>query len=176
MIDYRDVLNIRTNTFVYSGAQYYDLYDTTEIIDFMNKDYVVEEEKMEGDVMDTVKGEVKKEDKIGAKYETIERHDGITYKRKKKEAVVKPRKVDNIELDSVISDAPVYVKNSLGVISKEVPAIKYVDSTPKQIHTNVVFPKTYEKVLDNPNEKTRDEIIKDIDAFLKNRETKLCRK
>jgi hypothetical protein len=35
VIDYRDVLNVRTNDFIYNGAQYYYLYDTTEIIDFM---------------------------------------------------------------------------------------------------------------------------------------------
>ena len=34
ILDYRDVLNIRQNDFVYNGALYYDLYDTREIIDF----------------------------------------------------------------------------------------------------------------------------------------------
>jgi len=36
MIDYRDVLNIRTNSFIYCGSNYYDLYDTTEIVDISN--------------------------------------------------------------------------------------------------------------------------------------------
>jgi hypothetical protein len=164
MIDYRDVLNIRTNTFVYNGAQYYDLYDTTEIIDFTNKEYMVEEEK-EGDIMDTVKGEIKKVEKIEAK------NEGIVHQIKKKEVRIKPRKVDDVNLDSVISDAPGYVKNTLGIPKIDKPATKYVDSTPK-IYTNVTFPKSYNK----PKEKTRDEIIADIDAFLKKRESQLCRK
>jgi hypothetical protein len=33
LIDYRDVLNIQTNEFMFNGRPYYDLYDTTEIID-----------------------------------------------------------------------------------------------------------------------------------------------
>jgi hypothetical protein len=33
-LDYRDVLNIRQNDFIYNGSLYYDLYDTKEIIDF----------------------------------------------------------------------------------------------------------------------------------------------
>jgi len=32
-VDYRDVLNIRKNEFVYNARPYYQLYDTTEIID-----------------------------------------------------------------------------------------------------------------------------------------------
>jgi hypothetical protein len=41
IIDYRDVLNVRTNDFIYNGSLYYNLYDTTEIIDFMNEKSVV---------------------------------------------------------------------------------------------------------------------------------------
>jgi len=33
IIDYRDVMHIRKNEIVYNGSKFYDLYDTTEIID-----------------------------------------------------------------------------------------------------------------------------------------------
>jgi len=33
IIDYRDTLNITTNTFIFDGSPYYDMYDTREIID-----------------------------------------------------------------------------------------------------------------------------------------------
>ena len=33
IIDYRDTMDIRSNTFIFDGRPYYDLYDTTEIID-----------------------------------------------------------------------------------------------------------------------------------------------
>ena len=34
LIDYRDVLNITQNEFIYNAQPYYDMYDTREIIDF----------------------------------------------------------------------------------------------------------------------------------------------
>lgn len=37
-VDYRDVLNIRKTEFVYCARPYYNLYDTTEIIDITDKD------------------------------------------------------------------------------------------------------------------------------------------
>lgn len=33
IIDYRDTLNITTNTFIFDGSSYYDMYDTREIVD-----------------------------------------------------------------------------------------------------------------------------------------------
>jgi len=33
IVDYRDILNIRKNSFTYYGKPYYELYDTSEIID-----------------------------------------------------------------------------------------------------------------------------------------------
>jgi len=54
IVDYRDVLNVRQNDFIYDGAPYYDLYDTTEIIDFtqpsvkqVKKEIPLNEEKTE---------------------------------------------------------------------------------------------------------------------------------
>lgn len=38
IIDYRDVMNIRKNEIVYDGSKYYDLYDTTEIIDITDNE------------------------------------------------------------------------------------------------------------------------------------------
>jgi hypothetical protein len=138
MIDYRDVLNIRTNTFVYNGAQYYDLYDTTEIIDFMNKEYLVD--KIEGDLVE--------EEKIGIKYETVERHDGIKYKRKKKEQKLQPKSVDINDL------AKGSIKGSVvgSAMTEHSKYDKY------EVKTNIKST--------TPNKKTRDEIIADIDSFI----------
>lgn len=61
VVDYRDVLNIHSNDFIYDGSPYYDLYDTTEIIDFMQP-------------------EVKKEKPIDAK-----KTETITYTRRRRE-------------------------------------------------------------------------------------------
>jgi hypothetical protein len=60
IVDYRDVLNIHTNDFVYDGSPYYDLFDTTEIIDFMQP-------------------EVKKE-----KHYEVKEKETITYTRRKR--------------------------------------------------------------------------------------------
>jgi hypothetical protein len=158
MIDYRDVLNIRTNTFVYNGTPYYQLYDTTEIIDFMNKENGIEEEKIEGDLMDTVKGEIKKEPKV-VKYEEVERHDGIKYIRKKKEQKIKPTKVDVSELKKIFDKMPTFAKEKL---SPEPIGSVIPESSKYEIKTNVKFIK--------PKEKTRDEILSDIDNFFKSRE------
>lgn len=37
IVDYTDILNIRLNAFVYHGSPYYELYDTTEIVDIMGE-------------------------------------------------------------------------------------------------------------------------------------------
>lgn len=64
ILDYRDVLNVRSNDFIYNGSLYYDLYDTREIIDFTTN---------EGEHKNVVKPEVKE-----GETETI------TYTRKKR--------------------------------------------------------------------------------------------
>lgn len=80
IIDYRDILNVRQNDFIYNGAPYYDLYDTTEIIDIVGdknnvkqvkspKEEKIEEPKREINIREIARpAEPKKEKKEQIKY------------------------------------------------------------------------------------------------------------
>jgi hypothetical protein len=84
LIDYRDVLNVRTNDFIYDGTPYYDLYDTREIIDFTEsnkkEDVKVIKENNEIKRLNAIIKEYEKNSKVKIEPET----ETITYKRKKR--------------------------------------------------------------------------------------------
>jgi type II secretory ATPase GspE/PulE/Tfp pilus assembly ATPase PilB-like protein len=70
IIDYRDVLNIHTNDFVYNAKPYYALYDTREIIDFMQP---TEEVKREGKIFKEENDDIKRLKLRLKEYETSEK-------------------------------------------------------------------------------------------------------
>ena len=88
MIDYRDVLNVRSNDFVYYGAPYYYLYDTTEIIDFTK---IENRPKREGAIFKEEEAEIdriKHKETNALSHIKEEAKEAITYTRRKRKGSI----------------------------------------------------------------------------------------
>jgi hypothetical protein len=144
MVDYRDVLNVRSNDFIYNGRPYYDMYDTTEIIDITNDTPKLNLPKhdnkilTEVDMDEFIKCAPNKKDVKG---DLKQRGNKMT--ESGSELFVKAVYDNTKRIPKPKKIKPIIQQN---ITPKENKNLLYHDE--KQIYTNVVFPKIKNKDSD----------------------------